>query len=468
MNNLNNLNKLESPIHFIGIGGAGMSGIARICIDRGFLVTGSDAKSSTTLDALTLQGAKVHVGHDAANVYGAKTVVISSAIRESNPELIAARERGVPVISRAQALATLLDGYLSIAVAGTHGKTTTTSMLTITLQGLGLDPSFAIGGTPHDSRSNSHHGTGSIFIVEADESDGSFIEYHPDYVIITNVEVDHVDHFADVSAINKAFEELLSTVKQGVILCADDPGSARLAEIARAHGLDTYTYGVHSGADFRVSHINNQPDKSFYRATWQGTVLGEVILAIPGLHNVLNSAGALAAALVLNAPAAPAIAQIGNFTGVGRRFELRGSAKGIQVFDDYAHHPTEVLATLATARLVAASKGGRVIVIFQPHRYSRTAAFSEEFAQALSGADYALLLDIYGAGEEPIPGASSAAITAKINQLGGKSDFEPNLMQAIELARNFAESNDLILTMGAGDVTSLAPQILAAINEYKI
>ena len=204
-----------------------------------------------------------------------------------------------------------------------------------------------------------------------------------------------------------------------------------------------------------------------FRSTWQGTVLGEVTLAIPGLHNVLNSAGALAAALVLNAPAAPAIAQIGNFTGVGRRFELRGSAKGIQVFDDYAHHPTEVLATLATARLVAASKGGRVIVIFQPHRYSRTAAFSEEFAQALSGADYALLLDIYGAGEEPIPGASSAAITAKINQLGGKSDFEPNLMQAIELARNFAEGNDLILTMGAGDVTSLAPQILAAINEYK-
>ena len=463
---MSRLNLLIPPIHFIGIGGAGMSGIARICIDRGLAVSGSDAKASTTLEALALQGAKVHVGHDAAHIGQARTVVISSAIREQNAELIAARERGLQIRTRAQALATLLDGYTSIAVAGTHGKTTTTSMLTITLQGLGMDPSFAIGGTPHDSRANSHHGTGSTFVVEADESDGSFVEYHPDYAIITNVEVDHVDHFADESAINAAFEALVRTVKEGVILCGDDPGSARLAAIAREQGLDTYIYGEGDASDLRITHIHTGPEKSFYRATWQGSVLGEVSLAIPGLHNVHNSAAALTMALVLKAPASEAIKHLGSFTGVGRRFELRGSARGIRVFDDYAHHPTEVRATIATARLVAKERNGRVIAIFQPHRYSRTAAFSEQFASELKAADYALLLDIYGAGEEPIPGASSAAISEMITKLGGVSDFEPNLMKAIERAVLFAQGNDIILTMGAGDVTSLAPQIIAAINEH--
>ena len=457
--------RLEAPIHFIGIGGAGMSGIARICIDRGFVVSGSDAKDSTTIQALALQGAKVYVGHDGSHLNQVRTVVISSAIREGNPELVAARERGLKIITRAQALATLLEGYTSIAVAGTHGKTTTTSMLTITLQGLGLDPSFAIGGTPHDSRANSHHGTGSLFIVEADESDGSFIEYHPDYAIVTNVEVDHVDHFADEEAIHRAFEELLATVKKGVILCADDPGSARLAPIARARGLETYLYGESSDADLRISHIHTGPERSFYRATWQGTVLGEIALSIPGLHNVHNSAAALAMALVINSSASETIKHLGSFTGVGRRFELKGSAHGIRIFDDYAHHPTEVRATIATARLAA--EGGKVIVIFQPHRYSRTAAFGEEFAEALTGADFAILLDIYGAGEKPIPGASSAGISSTINARGGKSDFEPNLMKAIERAIGLAAPHDIILTMGAGDVTSLAPQILAAINEYQ-
>ena len=455
---------IEPPIHFIGIGGAGMSGIARICLDRGMTISGSDAKDSMTLEALAVQGARVHIGHDGANLGAARTVVVSSAIKENNLELMEARARGLRVITRAQALATLLDGYTSIAVAGTHGKTTTTSMLTITLQGLGLDPSFAIGGTPHDSRANSHHGTGSTFIVEADESDGSFIEYHPDYVIITNVEVDHVDHFADISAINHAFEELITTVKVGVILCADDAGSARLAHHARARGLQTYLYGQADGADLRISHVHTSSEGSFYRATWQGTVLGEVALAIPGLHNVHNSAGALAMSLVLGASPPEAIKSLAKFTGVGRRFELRGSARGIRVFDDYAHHPTEIDATLATARLVA--KNGKVIAIFQPHRYSRTAAFSEQFARALTAADYTILLDIYGAGEEPMPGASSAAISASINSLGGRSDFEPNLMKAIELAISHGHSEDIILTIGAGDVTSLPPQIIAAINEH--
>ncbi len=457
------MNRLQPPIHFIGIGGAGMSGIARICLDRGLAVSGSDAKDSMALQALALQGAVTHIGHDQAHLGDAKTVVISSAIRDSNVELQMARTQGRNVVTRAQALATLLEGYTSIAVAGTHGKTTTTSMLTITLQGLGMDPSFAIGGTPHDSRANSHHGTGAIFVVEADESDGSFVEYHPNYAIVTNVEVDHVDHFADQAAINGAFEELIATVKTGVILCADDPGSARLATLARSRGLDTYLYGQDPLADLRISHIHTAAEGSKFRATWQGKVLGEVTLAIPGAHNVLNSAAALAMALVVNAPAQEAIKHLGSFTGVGRRFELRGSARGIRVFDDYAHHPTEVDATIATARLVAQS--GRVIVIFQPHRYSRTAAFSEQFARALRAADYALLLDIYGAGEGPMPGASSAAISAAINELGGKSDFRPNLMEAIDSAVMFAQRDDVILTMGAGAVTSLAPQIIAAINE---
>jgi UDP-N-acetylmuramate--alanine ligase len=454
---------LNPPIHFIGIGGAGMSGIARICIDRGMEISGSDIKNSTTLEALSLRGGKIHIGHQPSNIGAAQTVVISSAIKESNLELKAAREEGVHVLSRAQALATLLDGYTSIAVAGTHGKTTTTSMLTIVLQNLGWDPSFAIGGTPHDSRSNSHHGHGVHFVVEADESDGSFIEYHPEFAIVTNVEVDHVDHFADEAAINRAFEELLTTVKRGVVLCADDAGSARLASKARQLGLETYLYGQSDLADLRISHLYTAADSSVYRATWQGRTLGEVRLAIPGEHNALNSAGALTMALVLKAPAQEAISALGTFTGVGRRFELRGTAKGIRVIDDYAHHPTEIRATIATARLAAGD--GSVIAIFQPHRYSRTLAFSQEFAEALRTADKVVLLDIYGAGEEPIPGASSAAIVAEIKAQGGSAIFEPNLMRAIDEASAKAQTGDIILTLGAGDVTSLGPQIISAINE---
>lgn len=455
--------ELKAPIHFIGIGGSGMSGIARICIDRGLQVSGSDMKNSTVLDALALQGATIHIGHAPSNIADARTIVISSAIKESNVELKTARDAGLTVISRAQALAALLDGYTSIAVAGTHGKTTTTSMLTIALQKLGMDPSFAIGGTPHDSRSNSHQGNGSVFIVEADESDGSFIEYHPDYAIVTNVEIDHVDHFADQGAIDDAFAALISTVQLGVILCGDDPGSARLAQLARARGLATYLYGAGADSDLRISHIHTSSDRSTYRATWQGRTLGEVELAIPGAHNVQNSGAALAMALVLGAPAREAMSALGAFTGVGRRFELRGTAQGIRIIDDYAHHPTEIRATIATARLAAQS--GRIIVIFQPHRYSRTLAFSQEFAEALALADRVILLDIYGAGEEPIPGASSAAISRTINERGTQSDFQPNLMAAIELAIADAKAQDIILTMGAGDVTSLAPQIVAAINE---
>lgn len=440
-----------------------MSGIARICIDRGMEISGSDIKNSTTLEALSLRGGKIHIGHQPSNIGAAQTVVISSAIKESNLELKTAREEGVHVLSRAQALATLLDGYTSIAVAGTHGKTTTTSMLTIVLQNLGWDPSFAIGGTPHDSRSNSHHGHGVHFVVEADESDGSFIEYHPEFAIVTNVEVDHVDHFADEAAINRAFEELLTTVKRGVVLCADDAGSARLASKARQLGLETYLYGQSDLADLRISHLYTAADSSVYRATWQGRTLGEVRLAIPGEHNALNSAGALTMALVLQAPAQEAISALGTFTGVGRRFELRGTAKGIRVIDDYAHHPTEIRATIATARLAAGD--GSVIAIFQPHRYSRTLAFSQEFAEALRTADKVVLLDIYGAGEEPIPGASSAAIVAEIKAQGGSAIFEPNLMRAIDEASAKAQTGDIILTLGAGDVTSLGPQIISAINE---
>ena len=454
---------LNPPIHFIGVGGAGMSGIARICIDRGLAISGSDIKNSTTLEALALRGGAIHIGHGAENLGDAKTVVISSAIKENNVELRAARERGIPVISRAQALATLLSGYTSIAIAGTHGKTTTTSMLTVTLQNLGLDPSFAIGGTPHDSRANSHHGQGKFFIVEADESDGSFIEYHPDFAIVTNVEIDHVDHFANQDAINLAFEQLLGTVKQGVVLCSDDEGSARLAKRAHELGLETYLYGQSEGADLRISHIYAGADSSIYRATWQGRTLGEVKLVIPGVHNIENSGAALAMALLLGAPASEAITALGTFTGVGRRFELRGKAKGIRVIDDYAHHPTEIRATIATARLAAET--GKVIAIFQPHRYSRTLAFSDDFANALRSADQVIVLDIYGAGEEPIPGASSAAIALAISQLGGLAVFEPNLMSAIDAALVNVQPGDIILTLGAGDVTSLAPQILSAINE---
>ncbi len=443
-------------LHFIGIGGAGMSGLARIALSHGITVSGSDAKDSTVLSALQALGAQVWPEHKADQVGDADFIVYSTAIGASNVELTRAKELQIPLLTRAQALATLMSQDRSIAVAGTHGKTTTSSMLTVALQSCGLDPSFAIGGTLTSSGSNAHKGTGDLFVAEADESDGSFVEYHPNAAIVTNIEHDHVDFFAKPEDVTNAFNSFAATISQDGILvyCADDAGSAALGSGSKLRSdLTVISYGTTEGSDLYIDSINLLAMGSTARALWKGRLIGTLSLQVPGLHNVLNAGAALAMGLSLGAPAAELLAGLASFHGAGRRFELKGTVHGIRVIDDYGHHPTEITVTLNAAKRYAGD--GRVLAIFQPHRYSRTQAFMTEFSTALDIADEVILLEIYAASEKPIPGVSAEQI-AKAMQRGR---FIPNFIEASDWIIDNAKPGDVILTLGAGDVNSLAPII---------
>jgi len=437
-------------LHFIGIGGAGMSGLARIALSHGITVSGSDAKDSTVLSALGALGAEVHASHLAQQVAGADFVIFSTAINQNNVELIRAQELKLPILTRAQALATLMSNSRSIAVAGTHGKTTTSSMLTVALQACGLDPSFAIGGTLTSSGSNAHRGTGELFVAEADESDGSFIEYRPFAAIVTNVEHDHVDYFVTEADVTQAFADFAATIaKDGyLIYCADDSGSAHLA--SSVADLKLISYGTSVGADLFIDSINLLPMGATARILWKGRAIGNLSLQVPGLHNVLNAGAALAMGLTLGAPAAEMLTGLASFHGTGRRFELKATIHGIRIVDDYGHHPTEIQVTLSAAKRYAGD--GRLIVIFQPHRYSRTKAFMSEFAKALSTADEVVLLEVYAASEVPIPGITSETIVEQMSN----GHFIPNFLEASEWVIAQAKPGDVILTLGAGDVNSLA------------
>ena len=442
-------------VHLVGIGGAGMSGIARVLLARGSQVTGSDAKDSVALSALRALVAEVFVGHDADHVTGADTVVVSSAIRQSNPELTAARAAGTRVLLRAEALASLLVGHRSVAVAGTHGKTTTTSMLTVAAQHCGVDPSFAIGGDLNVAGSNAHHGSGDLFVVEADESDGSFLAYGPHAAIVTNVEADHLDHYADGDAVDEAFAAFAATVTGFLVTCADDEGSRRLAERARAAGTDVRTYGTAADADLRMDDLTTSGGTSSWQAVLRGRRLGTVHLQVAGEHLARNSAAALLTGIGLGLPEGLLVEGLGSFTGVRRRMELKGTEGGVRVYDDYAHHPTEVRAQLLAAR--GMTGGGRLVVVFQPHMYSRTAAFAAGFGDALSLADEVVVMDVYGAREDPVPGVTGALVAGGVTS---SVHYEPSwtAVPAAVVAR--AEAGDLVLTMGAGDVTLVGPEVL--------
>jgi UDP-N-acetylmuramate--alanine ligase len=453
-NKVNSLNNwMGKRLHFVGIGGAGMSGLARIALSHGITVTGSDAKDSTVLSALAALGAEVNAEHRGEQVDGADFVIYSTAISATNVELIRARELNLPILTRAQALATLMSDSRSVAVAGTHGKTTTSSMLTVALQACGLDPSFAIGGTLTSSGSNAHRGTGDLFIAEADESDGSFIEYHPYSAIVTNVEHDHVDFFATEADVTKAFSEFADSISRDgfLVYCADDAGSSLLATTVTEK--KTISYGTTEGSDLFIDSVNLLPMGSTSRVIWRGRTIGTMSLQVPGLHNVLNAGAALAMALVLGAPAAEALNGLASFHGTGRRFELKATVHGIRVIDDYGHHPTEIDVTLTAAKRYAGD--GRVLVIFQPHRYSRTQAFMNEFARALSIADEVVLLEIYAASEAPITGITSETIAVQMEH----GRFIPNFLEASDWVIDNAKPGDVIITLGAGDVNSLAPII---------
>lgn len=451
----------EKRIHFIGLGGAGMSGIARIMLAKGINISGSDAKDSSVLSGLKTLGAQVFIGHAASNIGDADILVVSSAIDQSNPEIIAANAKGLVILTRAQALALLMSESKSVAVAGTHGKTTTTSMLTVALQQAGLDPSFAIGGMINRGGTNAHWGSGEIFIAEADESDGSFLAYKPFGAIVTNIELDHVDNFPDIESVNKIFVDFVNSIQPGGFLVAgiDSPGVAYLLSQIERRDIEIITYG--ESADYSISHVSLQPTESHARITKLGKVLGEISLTIPGNHNVENATAALATAIKLGAPVADLLVGLNKFSGAKRRFENRGTVGGVTVIDDYGHHPTEVKVTLETAKRFAGS--GRVIAIFQPHRYSRTAMFVDQFAEVLELADHTYLLEIYAASEAAMPGVSSILIA---NAMKSESvTFEPSMIDVVSYAVSEAKPGDLIITLGAGDVNLLVPLILQTLEE---
>jgi UDP-N-acetylmuramate--alanine ligase len=466
-------------VHFIGIGGAGMSGIARILLARGLAVSGSDAKDSRGLAALRALGAEVHVGHAAGYLDGASTVVVSSAVRETNPELSRARAEGLLVLHRSQALAAVMAGRRGAAVAGTHGKTTTTSMLTVALQHCGADPSFAIGGELTEGGANAHDGSGDVFVAEADESDGSFLIYRPLVSIITNVEPDHLDHYGTPEAVEAAFDAFTDRIVPGGLLvaCADDPGARRVAARAaarRAGDLAVATYGESPDAAVRVLGLDVSGSRASFRleavrsagaggtATFAGAATGRLTLRVPGRHNALNAAAAWTAAAALGLPAHRVAAGLEAFAGTRRRFEAKGEAGGVRVFDDYSHHPTEVAAALRSARAVAGP--GRVIAAFQPHLYSRTRIFAAEFAAALALADEVVVLDVYAAREDPEPGVTGALIADRVPLGPGQVVFVPSWSKvAAELAVR-ARPGDLVLTIGAGDVTMIGPEVLDALS----
>ncbi|MEI6038438.1 MAG: UDP-N-acetylmuramate--L-alanine ligase [Actinomycetes bacterium] len=454
----------RNHFHFIGIGGAGMSGIARIMLAQGKTVSGSDAKESAVTSQLATLGATIYLGHSEANQMGADVVVVSTAIAANNPELIAAQSRSAEIMRRAEALALVMEGKRSIAVAGTHGKTTTTSMLTVALQRAALDPSFAIGGMINMSGTNAHLGTGDIFVAEADESDGSFLAYKPSGAIITNLELDHVDHFPTFDVLAEAFLQFISTIKPDgfLVACGDDENvRALLSKIDRTD-LKVMTYGSqHGDNDFQLSRIHLSEGGGVARITHKGSVIGDIELAIPGAHNLLNAAAALAAGIALGAQSSDLLKGLSEFTGARRRFELKGEVAGIRIVDDYGHHPTEVRVTLETARRYAGN--GKLFVIFQPHRYTRTQIFAQQFGDALNIADQIYLLEVYAASESPIPGVSSLLIAQGRSE--DKFHYQPSMIEIIHQVTKLVEPGDVIITLGAGDVNSIAPVMLEALGE---
>jgi UDP-N-acetylmuramate--alanine ligase len=437
-----------------------MSGIAKILAQRGAKVAGSDAKDSATADALRALGATVHIGHAAEHLADdATSVVVSSAIRKDNPELARAAELGIPVVHRSDALARLMDGLRPIAVAGTHGKTTTTSMLAVSLTELGLDPSYAIGGDLDAPGSNALHGDGEIFVAEADESDRSFHKYAPEVAIVLNVELDHHANYASMEEIYESFQTFADRIVPGgtLVISADHEGARELTRRVASASLKTVTYGEAEDADVRILSVVAQGLKSEVTVLLGGEELTFTV-SVPGRHYASNAVAALAAGVALGIPAAELAPALAAYTGVKRRLQLKGEAAGVQVIDSYAHHPTEMSADLEAMR--AAASSARLLVVFQPHLFSRTQELGKEMGQALALADASLVLDIYPAREDPIPGVTSDLIIEAARVAGADVAPVHDKADVPEAVAGMAKPGDLVLTMGAGDVTDLGPRIL--------
>ncbi|KQQ95495.1 UDP-N-acetylmuramate--alanine ligase [Leifsonia sp. Leaf325] len=445
-------------VHFVGIGGSGMSGIARLFLGAGHTVTGSDVRDSANVQALRDLGATVHVGHDAANVGDADTLVVTGALWLDNPEYQLALERGLPVLHRSQALAWLVSGQRLIAVAGAHGKTTSTGMIVTGLLGLGEDPSFVNGGVIDTLGVSSARGDGELFVVEADESDGSFLLYDTSVALITNVDPDHLDHYGSLEAFQQAFVDFASAASETVVISSDDPGAVRVS--AALTGGDVITFGQAADADVRVFDVATDGPVAF-TLSWKGEEY-RAQLRIPGVHNAINAAGAFAVLVSVGLDPAASLAAISEFGGTERRFQLHGTVRGVSVYDDYAHHPTEVAAALSAARTVVGT--GRIIAVHQPHLYSRTRLFAQEFADVLEQyADETVVLDVYGAREDPEPGVTGALVSERFTDASHVA-FVPDWQAAADHTASIARDGDFVITLGCGDVYRIVPQLLGSLE----
>jgi UDP-N-acetylmuramate--alanine ligase len=434
-----------------------MSGIARILIGMGHVVTGSDLRDSSNVAALRELGAKIYIGHDQSHLGNPDTVVVTSALWPTNPEYLLAKERGIPVIHRSQALAKLASSKRLIAVAGAHGKTTSTGMVITALMSMGQDPSFVNGGVINSVGQSSSSGTGELFVIEADESDGSFLLYDTAISLITNVDPDHLDHYGSIEAFHKVFADFANKSKELVVISSDDHGAK---EVAKLITKPMITFGEAKEATVRVQNIREDARVSFELVYKEEKSSAKLILA--GRHNALNAAGAVATLVSLGFDFQASVLEVAKFEGTERRFELHGQERGVSVYDDFAHHPTEVQAALNGARAVVGS--GKLITVFQPHLYSRTRLFAKEFAQVLAESDEVVLLDIYAAREDPEPGVTGELILNNFSDQS-KIHYAPNWEEASAKAASLADSGDFIVTMGCGDVYRMVPQLLQALKK---
>lgn len=446
------------PVHFTGIGGIGMSGLAEVLLELGYRVSGSDLRMSPVTERLVRLGATIHEGHAAENVAGANAVVVTSAARADNPEIAEARRRGIPVIPRGELLAELMRLKFGIAVAGSHGKTTTTSMVAAILTHAGLDPTVVVGGLSATMRgSNARVGKSEYLVVESDESDGSFLKLAPILAVVTNIDREHLDHYADLAQIKAAFIDFVNKVPfyGAAIVCLDD---ANVQTILPSVNRRVITYGATAQADLRITHSSAGHLASEFHLQRDAQDLGCFRLHVPGAHNISNATAAVAIALELDIAIETIREGLAQFSGVDRRFQIKGSERGVTVIDDYGHHPTEIRATLAAAR---ACNFKRIHVLFQPHRYTRTQALMDEFAQAFHQADAVHVLDIYAASENPIEGVTSKALAARIESFGHRGAHYAGAMpDGIAAVSAAAASGDAIITLGAGSVSQAGGPIL--------
>ena len=449
-------------IHFVGIGGIGMSGIAEVLLNLGYGVSGSDIRRSPVTDRLAALGGRIQIGHAADNLALANVVVVSSAVRPDNIEVMEAKKRQIPVIPRGEMLAELMRLKYSIAIAGAHGKTSTTSMVATVLVHAGYDPTAVIGGRLKALGSNAKLGSGEFIVAEADESDGSFLKLSPTIAIVTNIDREHLDHYGDFAAVQDAFVAFINKVPfyGAAILCLDDPNvQAVVPRVERR----IITYGTSNQADLIAAHVKIAGFGSSYEVRSQAGALGTIHLQVPGQHSVMNSLAAVAAGLELDVPFTAIAEALGAFQNADRRFQIKGEARGVLVVDDYGHHPAEIIATLSAARK---SCDRRIVAVFQPHRFTRTASLEEDFARAFYHADVLIVLPIYPAGEDPIPGVTAERLVSLVEKFGHRDvTFAPDFAAAEVLLGARLLPGDLLLTLGAGDVWKIGERVLAAARE---